>query len=739
MNFSKEKRMQKFRYFTLALLMSILSVTVWAADDPGLILSKSEAEVVRNALGKYPILDQSFNSLKSSVETALEKPMEIPQPGEAGGYEHERHKQNYRDMQSAGMLYRITEDEKYAQFVKEMLLKYAAMYPDLPKHPLAHNQAPGKLFHQMLNETVWLTYASMAYDCIYDWLDGETRTTIEEKVFRVIIDWFTKENHHEFNRIHNHGTWTVCSIGLIGYVLNDQHLVDMALYGTEKDGKGGFIKQLDMLFSPDGYYMEGPYYVRYALRPFLFFAEAIERNQPELKIYEYRDNILKKAYYSAVQTTFPSGIFPPVNDASRTMDIKAPGIVLGNSLIYHRYGADVNLLGLAKIQQEVMLNAAGLALAKNYSTYESVPDCNWGSVEFSDGHDGQRGGLGILRTGKDDGQTMLLMKYGVHGLGHGHFDKLHFILYDQGREVIPDYGFCRWINIEPKFGGRYLPENKSFAMQTIAHNTVTVDQQTQNLFNRKKADKMWAERHFFSGKGGNVQAMSARADTYYPGVKMQRTMLLITDAGLDYPVIVDLFRMESAMEHSYDYPIHHRGQLITLNFEYESNHDAQKPMGDDFGYQHIWSEAGGNTNECPQITWLDGNRYYSLTHAAYPNTEILFGRTGANDPNFNLRSEPMFLFRVNAKDHLFASVIEPHGYFNEAREQSFKARSRIESVNVLGHNDEGSVIEVKGLDGLHWRIMVNNGIASEIKKHSPEFNGTKYSWIGNYKVELDIN
>jgi hypothetical protein len=731
--------MQKCRILALALFMCILSVKSWAADDPGLILSKSEAEAIKASLGKYPLLDQSFDKLRLSVETALHKPMEIPSPGEAGGYEHERHKQNYRDMQGAGVLYRITGDEKYAQFVKAMLLKYAAMYPDLPKHPLAHNQAPGKLFHQMLNETVWLTYSSMAYDCIHAWLDDATRTRIEKNVFREIINWFTTKNRHEFNRIHNHGTWTVCSIGLIGYVLNDQHLVDMALYGTEKDGKGGFLKQLDLLFSPDGYYMEGPYYVRYALRPFFLFAEAIERNQPELKIYEHRDQILMKAYYSAVQTTFPSGIFPPINDASRTMDIKAPGIILGNSLVHSRYGSDINLLGLAKIQQEVLLNGAGLALARDYDARNAIPDCNWGSVEFSDGHDGKRGGLGILRNGTGDGQTMLLMKYGVHGLGHGHFDKLHFILYNQGREIIPDYGFCRWINIEPKFGGRYLPENKSYAKQTIAHNTVTVDQQSQNLFNRKEADKMWAEGHFFSGKGGNVQAMSARADTYYPGVKMQRTMLLIADAGLDYPVIVDLYRINSADEHSYDYPIHHRGQLISLNFEYESNYDLQKPIGNDFGYQHIWDKAGGSTDQCPQITWLDGNRYYSLTHSAYPNSKILFGRTGANDPNFNLISEPMFLFRVTAKDHLFASVIEPHGYFNEAREQSFNARSRIESVSVVGHNDKASVIEVKGLDGLHWRIMVNNGVASETEKHSVEFDGVKYSWIGNYNVELDIN
>ena len=68
------------------------------------------------------------------------------------------------------------------------------------------------------------------------------------------------------------------------------------------------------------------------------------------------------------------------------------------------------------------------------------------------------------------------MKYGVHGQGHGHFDKLHFIFFDAGNEVVPDYGFSRWINIEPKYGGRYFPENDSYAKQTIAHNTVVVDE-----------------------------------------------------------------------------------------------------------------------------------------------------------------------------------------------------------------------------------------------------------------------
>ncbi len=722
----------------ISFIIFALSATLMAADHPSLFITKEEAQAINNALGKYPILDQSFEKMKSMVDAVLEKPMDVPQPGEAGGYEHERHKQNYREMQAAGILFTITGEEKYAAFIRDMLLKYADMYPNLGPHPMAKKQAPGMLFHQMLNETVWLTYTSQAYDCIYDWLDQDTRDVIEKNVFQIIIDWFIERNHHEFDRIHNHGTWSVCSIGLIGYVLGNQDLVDMALYGTKKDGKGGFLKQLDLLFSPDGYYMEGPYYVRYALRPFFHFAEAIHRNQPELKIYQYRDQILKKAYYSAVQTIFPNGVFPPINDASRTMDIRAPGIVLGNSLVFDHYGADVNLLGLAKIQQEVILNRSGLKLAEAYTKRENIPDSDWGSIEFTDGHDGEQGGLGILRMGTGEEQTMLLMKYGVHGEGHGHFDKLHFILYDHGREVIPDYGFCRWINIEPKFGGRYLPENNSFAKQTIAHNTVVVDETTQNNFNRKQADQVSGTRHFFNADDENIKIMSARANVYYAGVKMQRTMLLVKDDRLEFPTVIDIYRLESEQNHTYDFPVHYQGQLINTNFKYQANTTVQKTIGDDFGYQHIWEEATAKTDETIKFTWLDGHQYYSLVQAVSPKTDVIFGRIGANDPDFNLRSEPMIIIRDKAQDKIFTSVFEVHGYFDEASEKSVDAQGKITDVKVIGSNDEGAVVEVFGNDNIHWRICVNNGSASDSKENVVKFGDETFKWTGNYKVDLNV-
>jgi hypothetical protein len=526
---------------------------------------------------------------------------------------------------------------------------------------------------------------------------------------------------------------------MIGMVLDRQDLVEMALYGTDRSGKGGFLKQLDLLFSPDGYYMEGPYYIRYALRPFFIFAEALERNRPDVKIFEYRDQILKKALYAAFMTTFPNGIFPPINDASQTMDIRAAGPVYANNIGYYRYGVgDVNLLGVARAQDQVLLNGAGLKLARDMAEFDGeIPSFTWSSVEFTDGFDGKQGGLGILRKGQGLDQSMLLMKYGVHGEGHGHFDKLHFLFYDQGREVIPDYGFARWINIEPKFGGRYLPENKSYAMQTIAHNTVTVDQITQNAFDRDKAEKMSGKRHFFDAENPDIQVMSARADDYYPGVKMQRTMFLISDPRLAHPVIVDLYRLESTTTHIYDFPIHFNGQLITTNFPYTADTTSLTVLGNGYGYQHLWKEAravAGSTD--PSVTWLEGHRYYTALMNGDTDDEIIFVRIGANDPRFNLRPEPMFLLRTRADDHLFATVIEPHGYFNEAQEKSDGARPVLQEIDIVGHDKTASVIEIKGKNGINWQIITTNRASDPTAERSVTFKNQEYSWTGDFKVSL---
>jgi hypothetical protein len=719
--------------------MVLLAFTLGSARQmrPSLFLTQQEATLIRENLGKYPAFDRAFNEARQRLDRAIASPMDVPIPKDVGGYTHERHSQNRTEMQLAGVLYAVTKDERYAEFIRDMLLKYSELYPKVGKHPGAAGESYGRLFWQTLNETVWLVHVAQAYDCVHDWLLPKDRETVENNVLRPMAKFFIEEHAAEHDRIHNHGTWTVAAVGMAGLALRDNDLVDKALYGTKKDKKGGFIRQMDLLFSPDGYYTEGPYYARYALMPFFYFAQALQNCRPELKIFEYRNGLLNKALYSALQLTTPTGEFFPFNDAMKGMNFKTPEMVLALDIAYQRYGEDRSLLHVAQRQNTIILNGAGLAVAKAISAEQTPASYPFRSIEFTDGPNGDQGGIGILRSGDTKDQTVLVMKYTAHGLSHGHFDKLGMFYYDQSREVIQDYGSVRFINVEPKDGGRYLPENKSFALQTIAHNTVTVDDQSQYQGKISISESRHANRHFFSGTDPSFQVMSAKVDDAYEGVKLQRTMAMIADQKFIRPVVIDIVRMVSSSQHQYDLPLYYLGQFISTNVKYTPRDKERKLLGTLNGYQHLWNEAEGNVVGSIRFSWLTGNRYYTTIASADTSTRVFFARIGGSDPRFNLRNEPVMIMRQQGYNHVFASVLEPHGEFDESREYSRNASGIVNSVSVLASTDEGTVVEIMGKNDLKWIFMVSNRPDATNASHTISVFGKTYTWTGNASMKKD--
>ncbi len=152
-----------------------------------------------------------------------------------------------------------------------------------------------------------------------------------------------------------------------------------------------------------------------------------------------------------------------------------------------------------------------------------------------------------------------------------------------------------------------------------------------------------------------------------------------------------------------------------------------------FGYQHLWNEAAGTSDSVVRVTWLDGSRYYTATTAASAGTEVIFARTGASDSLFNLIVEPMYLLRRRGREQLFASVIEPHGYFNEAQERSEQARPLLTRVQVLASDATGSVIEVTGARGIRWQIHVAHGAPSTTAARTVRGIQT-FTFTGNVQV-----
>jgi len=716
---------------TLISSLVLVSTVVAQDEHPRLFLNRTDVAAMRAAIGKYPLFDVSLRLVKPKIDKALAGPIDVPLPKDAGGYSHERHKQNYTEMQLAGVFYSITGEARYADFVRSMLLKYADLYPTLGRHPAAAGEAAGRLFWQTLNETVWLVHATQAYDCVYDRLSAADRAIIESKVIRPMAVFLSEERVHEMDRIHNHGTWSCAAVGMAGYVMNDKNLVEKALFGSKKDRSGGFLRQIDLLFSPDGFYTEGLYYVRYALLPFYTFAQVIENNQPELKIFEYRDQILRKALTSALQLTYTNGAFIPINDALKEKTYLSPEIIVALDIAFSRSGQDVNLLPVAVRHNEVMLSGAGVDVAKAIAGKKAPKDYPYKSVEYTDGAQGKDGGIGVLRYGPSEDQSMMIMKYTGHGLSHGHYDKLGILYYDQGREILQDYGSARFINVEPKYGGRYLPENKSFAMQTIAHNTVTVDGTSHFSGDVRIAERNHADRHFYEARDDHFQVMSARVTTAYEGVSMQRTVAMVRDNLFEKPIVIDVFKIVSDKPHTYDFPYYYLGQLTSTSVKYRSFDRQLSLLGTQNGYQHLWKEAEGNASGAVQVSWLAGERYYSITSAADTSTQVFFVRIGGSDPNFNLRHEPAFILRQKASSHVFASVLEPHGAWDGTKEFSKHAGSSIRSVNVVATNGDATAIEISGVDGWKCMLLISNGDGSESAGHTLVVAGREYTWKGN--------
>ena len=739
----------------LAIFFTILScekkVETTSGDSalqqhPSLILTAQGVKDIRAQLGNIPIFDNTLKAVKEEIDAEIALGIDTPIPKDySGGYTHVRHKRNMIVLQKAGVLYQILEDEKYAKYVKDMLMQYEAMYKTLPIHPKTRSYARGKLFWQCLNDSNWLVYVSQAYDCIYNYLSEEERNKLETNLFKPFADYISIGNPQFYQRVHNHSTWGNAAVGMIGLVMNDDDLIQRALYGIKgkemdktakdddggfinKDGKAGFLANIEEPFSPDGYYNEGPYYQRYAMYPFLIFAEGLHNVKPDLKIFEYKEGVLLKSINALLNLSDADGDFFPLNDGQKGMSYYTSALVTAVDISYHYGSQDAGLLSIAEKQDRVLLDDSGLAVALGIKNGKAKP-FEKKSINLSDGPKGEQGGVGILRN--DD--IELVFKYASQGSSHGHYDKLSYSLFEDGEEVIQDYGLSRFVNIEQKGGGNYLKENKTWAKQTIAHNTVTQNETSHYKGKYEIGSQNHPDLHYFSSEDANIKVVSSKVSKTYSGTDMHRTMAVIKDENFEKPYVLDIMKVTSNKSNQYDFPIYFFGQVLDTNFEYETP-ETLKPLGSKNGYQHLFVEGSGKaSNGNSQFSWMNNYKFYTQTSITNTKDELLFTRIGANDPEFNLRRDPaLILRRKNTKNTTFVSTIEAHGNYSPVTESAVNSKSSIKELKVILDSDDYTVISITNINGNAKLFITVNKDSSKNEKHVLKINNKTYEWIGSY-------
>ena len=593
---------------------------------------------------------------------------------------------------------------------------------------------------------------SQAYDCIYEFLSKKERKFLEKDLFKPAAEFLSVGSPQFFNRIHNHSTWGNVGVGMIGLVMKDKTYIDYALNGLKSDGiaedardndgglikkkgqKPGFFGNLDEPFSPDGYYTEGPYYQRYAMYPFLIFAQALQNDKPETKIFEYKNGVLLKSVKALLNLTNSAGEFFPLNDGQKGMSYYSSELVTAVDIAYFYDKQDPTLLSVAKSQGQVALDPTGLKVAIAIRDGLEKP-FEKKSLLLKDGADGKQGSIGIIRSKKGVNEFTLVMKNTSQGLSHGHYDKLSFSYYNNDNEIVQDYGLARFVNIEQKKGGSYLNENKTWAKQTIAHNTLVQDETSHFNGDFETGSKFFSELFLYDDSNPEIQIVSAKETNAYPKTQLQRTMVVLNLSNFEKPLLLDIFDVKSNEVHQYDLPYYYFGQFLSTNFKYETP-KMLEPLGSKNGYQHLWKEGFASVKDKnTKFTWMNNNQFYSLTSVTSSNDQIILARIGANDPEFNLRRDPAFIIRKkDTQNTTFVTALETHGSYGYVSESAKNSYSNIDQLEIVFQDTIYIGIKITDKKGIKTLLLLNTKINDALQKNEINLDNKVYKWTGNYFI-----
>jgi len=485
------------------------------------------------------------------------------------------HQELSQALLSLGVYYALTGEQDAARKAAQILLGYAERYPYYPirDHNLkSDTDCATKVSWGTLGESVWLIPVCAGYDLIRDAgvLTPADHQAIREQLLRPAARLILKHNIG----IHNIQCWHNAAIGSAGLMLRDRDLVSFAV-----DGDVGILAQIKQGVLGDGFWHEGSWgYHFYGMKPLLAWTEALRNCGLDLY-----DTHLKRMFDAPLQAMLPDGSLPAFHDSGGPrLKATAPLYEIG----FARYQDPAfawPLIGEPRDNLNALLYGAD-------NLPPEVPETEH-STHLS------RAGFVYLRQGKKEDPSYLALDYGPHGGGHGHPDKLGFILFGAGQVLAPDPGSVAY----------GIPIHQKWYKQTIGHNTLLVDQKSQNPCTGQ-LDVL------ANGKDFDVVRISA--EEAYNGVRLSRTVLFIENT------VLFLDRMTGDQHHMFDWVLHCRGQLRT---DFKRNR-SKEAMGETDGYEVIENVRIGQPDGDWRATWRTEDAGVRLTMlGSRKPTEVLSG------------------------------------------------------------------------------------------------------------------
>jgi len=416
-----------------------------------------------------------------------------------------------------GLAYQVTGDKRYADKAREILLAYSEKYLNYPLHTTKGEAKAGggRVGSQNLDESVWLIPICQGADLIWEALDKKDQDTIARKLLIPAAKEVIQPAPHG---IHNIQNWRNSAIGLVGFLVDEKELIRYAIDNPDT----GFRSQMLKGVTADGQWWEGAWgYHFYTMSAIWGLTEAARNCGIDLYVPQY-----KKMFDAPLRFMMPNMRLPAFNDSG---EVGLSGGIGLYELAYARYKDPMCLDLLSKDSR-----------ANDYALWYGVPTLPGAPSQEPKSTNYTRSGYAILTKGKGADATWLCMKYGPHGGGHGHPDKLSFVLYSKGHVLGLDPGTCRY----------GLPIRMDWYVTTLAHNTLTVDSQSQ-----KPAEG----RPIAFGSDGGIDYAVCDAGPIAGGVRFVRTAALV-----DENLVVFVDQISSDTQHTYDITYHEPGDWTDL-------------------------------------------------------------------------------------------------------------------------------------------------------------------------------
>ncbi|MCE9589131.1 MAG: heparinase II/III family protein [Planctomycetes bacterium] len=240
-------------------------------------------------------------------------------------------------------------------------------------------------------------------------------------------------------------------------------------------------------------------------------------------------------------------------------------------------------------------------------------------------------GSAVLRSDPLDVNSLgAYLYWGPHWAGHRSPAALHLDIHALGlRATNAPHIYSR---------GYDEPRHLTWVRSTIAHNTVTVDQQPMFPFDFK-TESLWECDHWrdtisdgvleLFQPGADFKAARASNDNVYPGVKLDRTAVLTRD------YVLDVYRVTAEKPRLLDWAMHCHGTFTEVA--------GSEPidLGQNLGYRHLtdarmhpqktgWVTVPFTLGSSPArgVIWLGGAPDARLIIAADPEVD---GRTPIGD------------------------------------------------------------------------------------------------------------